>query len=283
MSETTTLSPSQSPSQATVSLPASALVDHPILAHIPVWARSEPDFQALLDSIAERGQDYEVLIDSQQRVVDGRNRRNALGLLGREVRCRHVADAEAASIALSSLANRRHLTQGARAYLTAPLLQPAVEEARERRMGNLRAGFESPDSPLSRLSGKNAEDMAASLGFSRALFFQALDLHKRFAAHPELRAQFEPKVLSGELGLGSAIQAIAGKLSTEGKAKKTAPVDALLARALKSLRTRFSTGWEKLDDERKAQVTTAVATSTTDWPDEVVAATAKQWRQAGRI
>lgn len=37
---------------------ASDLVDHPLLAHIPVWTREEPEFQALLDSVRDRGLDY---------------------------------------------------------------------------------------------------------------------------------------------------------------------------------------------------------------------------------
>lgn len=277
MSETMT-----QPTPTLLQLPASELADHPILAHIPVWARAEPEFEALLASIAERGLDYPVLIDSRQQVVDGRNRRNALRVLGRTVTCRVVADAEAAQIAVASLANRRHLPKGALAYLVAPLLKPAVDEIRERQMANIKAGTAraSTESTLGKTG--TVEDLARSLGFSRDLLFQALDLHKRFEGRDDLRAQFEPHIIAGDYGLGAAIQAIAGKVSTEGKEKKTAAPDVLLTRVLKTLHTRFKS-WGTLDEDRRATVTATVTTSTAEWPDDVVAATAAAWRKAGRI
>lgn len=260
-------------------LSAADLADHPILAHIPVWERAQPEFQALVESIRERGQDYEVLIDSERRVVDGRNRRNACAVLNEKVRCRMINEAEVAEIALSCLVNRRNLPKSALAYLAAPLLKPAIDEARERKMAMLRQG----DSPSStEWTTGTVEDLATTLGFGRSMLFYALDLHKKFAVKAELREQFEPRILSGELGLGAALQAIAGKESTEGKKKPIRQVDQLILQGFSDLRNRFG-GWQKLEAQKRDKVLAQVCVETAEWPEDVAKAAAAQWKRKGII
>lgn len=260
-------------------LSAVELADHPILAHIPVWERTQPEFQGLVESLRERGQDYEVLIDSEHRVVDGRNRRNALQVLNQPVRCRVIVEAEVAEIALSCLVNRRNLTKGALAYLAAPLMKPAVDEARERKMAMLRRG-ETPSSTESTTG--TVEDLARSVGFGRDLLFHALELHKKFAAKPDLREQFEPRILSGELGLGGALQAIAGKESTEGKTKPIRQLDLLISQGFKDLGNRFRR-WKQLDTTKRDAVLAQVRTEASEWPEDVAQAVALEWKQKGLI
>jgi hypothetical protein len=254
------------------------LPDHPLLAHIPVWAPHEPEFQSLKASIAERGVDYPVLIDGHGRVVDGRNRRNAAAALGIEVPVREVSDEDAPDIIISSLGNRRHVTKGAMAYLLAPLMKPAVEASRKRRVENV-----CSDSLLSGLSGnKTVEHMADGLGFGRNLFFQALKIHEKFAETPGLRTQFEEQILTGELGLGGAIQAIAGKLATEDKPRVVRPANELIVRAFTDLRNRW-VGYATLSEDKRNEVKAEVIAAAPDWPADLAAATAKAWRTAGLI
>ncbi len=257
------------------------LADHSLLAHIPVWSREEPEFQALLESVRERGLDYPVLIDSERRVIDGRNRRNVLAILGRPVPCRIVPASDAATIIVASLVNRRHLTKGAQAYLAAPLFEGVLEESKARRLANLRAG-NSPETALSAGSGRTVEDVALTHAISLRLLEQAFDLHRRFAKNPAQRAEFEPKIIAGELGLGAAIQAMAGQDSTKGKAKQTEKLEALITRGFRDLGTRFAK-WDKLPDESRAELRVKVAAATEVWPDDVIAATAAAWRKAGRL
>jgi hypothetical protein len=264
-----------------VFLAVSALADHPLLAHIPMWSREEPEFQALLDSIRDRGLDYPVLIDAEHRIVDGRNRRNALALLGRPVECRVIDAGESASVVIASLCNRRHLSKGALAYLSAPLFEDVLSEAKERNFAMLKAGGESVAHSV-RHAPKNTQEVADLVGVGARLFDQALDLHRRFTKNPAQRAEFEPKILSGELGLGGCIQAIAGQDSTKGKEKKERGLDRLFSRAFKDLNVRFGK-WGKLAEEQRAEVTVALVKTTDKWPDEVVTATAAEWRKAGRI
>lgn len=225
--------------------------------------------------------DYPVLITSERRIVDGRNRRNAAAFLGISVPCRIVDASEVAEVAMSSLANRRHLPKSALAYLLAPMLKPAVAEAKARQMANLKSG-KAPERSLSERSGKTVESLADELGLGRTFLFQALDLHKRFSESPKLREQFEHRIISGELGLGGAIQAIAGKLATEGKNKVTSSPKNLIEETLKSLNTRWQY-WEKIKQPEREELTAKVVVSAVSWPREVCAATAAAWRKEGII
>ncbi len=271
--ETTTLE------QATTTFRQPAeLPDHPLLAHIPVWGPAEPEFQALKADIVARGVDNVILLDSALRVVDGRNRRNACRAAGLLVPTRIIPDDQVIAAILSALGNRRHLTKGAMAYLLAPLMKPAVEEARARRAANL-----ITDRPLSGLSSAvTVESLADGYGFGRSLLFQALDLHEKFKAKPELRAQFEERILTGELGLGGAIQAIAGKLATEDKPRVVAPPEKLLSRAVTDLRNRFES-WAKMPEEKRHEVAAEFVAAAPEWPADLAAATAAAWRKAGLI
>lgn len=255
----------------------SELADHPLLRHIPVWSREEPEFQALLESIRERGLDYPVLIDSERNVIDGRNRRNCLALLGRPIPCRVVPAGDAATIIVASLVNRRHLSKGAQAYLAVPLFESVLAESKERNLAMLRAGGESVPHSV-----RNAAEIAEQVGVGLRLFELAMDLHRRFAKNPAQKAEFEPKIIAGELGLGAAIQAIAGQESTRGKARATDKLENLITRGFRDLGTRFAK-WGQLPDESRAELRVKVTAATEAWPDDVVQAAASAWRKAGRI
>ena len=257
------------------------LPDHPLLAHIPVWASHEPEFQSLKADIAARGVDNPILLDGQGRVVDGRNRRNACAAAGVQVPAKVIPDDQVVAAILSALGNRRHVTKGAMAYLLAPLLKPAVEEARARQAAALKRG-EVPSSSQKTTGNVTVEGLADGFGFGRNLLFQALDLHKKFAEHPELRTQFEEGVLTGELGLGGVIQAIAGKLATEGKERVVRPADALIVRAFTDLRNRWQ-GWQGLPETKRDEVKAQVVAGASEWPADLAAATAAAWRKAGLI
>lgn len=256
------------------------LPDHPLLAHIPVWAPHEPEFQSLKADIAARGVDNPILLDGQGRVVDGRNRRNACAAAGLAVPAKTIPDDQVVAAILSALGNRRHVTKGAMAYLLAPLLKPAVEEARARQAAALKRG-ESPSSTQWTTGNVTVEGLADGYGFGRTLLFQALELHKLFAEKPELRTQFEEGVLTG-MGLGGALQAIAGKLSTEGKARVVAPPEKLLFRAVTDLRNRFE-AWKTMPEDKRAEVTSQFVAAAPEWPADLAVAQVKAWRAAGLI
>ena len=177
------------------------LTDHPLLSSIPIWDRTSAEFVALVESIRDRGLDYELLVDVELRIIDGRNRRNALATLGRPARCRIVEKEDATSIVVASLINRRHLTKGALAYLAAPMFDAVISESKARRLRNLRDNdpARSPsaiDPALNAGSAKNAGELATQIGVGLRLFEQAMQLHRLFTkAGAKARAKYECRVL----------------------------------------------------------------------------------------
>ncbi|WP_043586328.1 ParB N-terminal domain-containing protein [Geminisphaera colitermitum] len=263
-------------------LPAE-LTEHPILAHIPMWANTEPEFQALAASVRERGFDYPALITSERRIVDGRNRRNVAAFLGISLPCRIVSADEVAAIAFSSIAHRRNLTKSALAYLVFPLVKPAFDEARQRALSNLKTGSESP-SPTKLETGKTIETLTDEIGINREYMRMASDIHAAFKKHPKLREQFEAALISGQSSLTAIRHAIDGKIAAnEGKTtpdKNDAP--SLIVRAFTDLRNRWSR-WEKIPEPKRQEVTAKVVTATAEWPREIVIATAAAWKKNGII
>jgi hypothetical protein len=194
--------------QPTLKLDPAVLADHPLLAHIPVWAKESEEFKSLRESLRTDGQLYEILVDADRRVVDGRNRRNALAALGRQVVARVVDASEVSTIIFRTLMQRRHMGKGARAFLAIPLVQPLIAAAKARQLACLKRG-ESPVTD-SIGDGVSIERIALDVGVSKDVFDQARQLHELLAkATPEVRADITARVIEGELGLGYACTALA--------------------------------------------------------------------------
>lgn len=242
-----------------------------------------PEFQALLASVRDRGVDYPIILDESGRVVDGRNRVRACIRAGIEAPAVRRADAEAAEIILSALVNRRHLPKSALAYLCIPFFAPALISGRDRRLANLKIGDSSrnPIQSGSGIVGKTIIQLAAEMGFSPDLYEQAVKVRKLFTDEKPrtwhdgprevtatYREWFEPKILTGEIGLGGVIQAIAGKASTEGKALERRDLPTLLRRGFSDLNTRFAR-WDSLAPETRRELTAELATAATEWPEDV--------------
>lgn len=262
-------------------LPASDLADHPMLAHIPVWRRDDQEFISLVESIRERGLDYPVLIDRERRVVDGRNRRNGCAVLGALVPCVYVEPGAAAGIIVDSLVNRRHLTKGALAYLSAPLFADVLEETKARRFANLSKSRVPSETPLSGDSRfQSAEDVAAMLGIGHSLFEQALKLRRMFDELPsEVRERYEPRVLgpwqddAGEwqdpVGLGYMINGITSLITEKsGRVKKLgkrAEHARLFVGALPKLRLH----WDKATPEQRVEIADRLKSEVSKWPADL--------------
>lgn len=281
MSQTNTVQSNRgNPDHGIRVLPTSDLVDHPLLAHIPVWRRDEPDFQALVDSIRERGLDYEVLIDGENRIIDGRNRRNACSVLRIPVPCRQITEGEAASVIIASLINRRHLTKGARAYLAAPLFETVLAESNARRFANLSKSTPPPESALSALSTKTAEDVAAKLGISPRLFDQALKLRRLFDdCEPEVRNKYEPRILGEWLddagdwqdpvGLGYMINGLTSLLTERGGKPKQLGKRAQHDRLFVDYLPKLKEHWKKATAEQRFIITEKLKAEVTKWPGDL--------------
>jgi len=273
------------------------LSDHPLLAPIPTWPRDSAEFGGLVESIRDHGLDYPLLVDTAFQVVDGRNRRNAIAVLGglggaraTRVPCKFVAREDAASIIVSCLANRRNLSKGALAYLCAPMFDAVLAESKARRVANLRQNGKlagdaqvvgNVDPLLSRGSVKSAIDVAVQMGIGRALYEQAVRLHRMFAeAGPEARAKYEPRLLGlwqdedGEwndpVGLGYMINGVRslldGKASTEESLAKRNEHPRLFEQSLGKLKLH----WEKAAPEERNAIRERMRQEIVSWPVELV-------------
>lgn len=255
-----------------------SLAPHPLLAAIPTLDPASPEFQALKASIRDRGVDYPVIVDENDRLLDGRNRCRAAAEVGAELPCLKRNSAEAPEIILSALLNRRHLRKGARAYLCAPLFAPAVEAGRQRKLANLRVGEISRQS-ADRTIGKTVEQLADEMGFGRSLFFLAAKVRKLFEdedvrtwhdgpreVKATYRQWFEARLLAGEIDLGGIIQAVAGKANEDAGPLDRATLPALFTRAFNDLKNRAAR-WETMSIEDRRAVSHAAQELMAELPE----------------
>lgn len=242
---------------------------HPLLKEQP--APTAELIETMTADAEERGIDP-LKVDEKNRVVDGRIRlRAALNLNWSEVAIVRVSSADAATIIVQSLLQRRHHSKSALAYLAFPLFEPMFNEARERRLRYLKSdksGTDASNSTQNVLFGNSAEQVARNAGVSRVLFFQAKEVHKLFAKHPEVKAQLEPEILNGELCLGYAINGVAGLISTKGKSRNQEDQLELFKRGINALRVRF-TRWNKLPEKSRLFVANEFAEAVAEAPEEV--------------
>ncbi|MGE9269705.1 MAG: ParB N-terminal domain-containing protein, partial [Verrucomicrobiales bacterium] len=169
---------------------------HPLLESMPRIPQALEDTSAMEVSVRRDGILQPLLVDSLSQVLDGRRRHAAALKLGLEsVPVKVIETGSEVAAILAGLVCRRHLTKGQLAYSSYPLLEPAVEESRKRRLENLREGGDSPivDSVDYRAT-KTVDELAKSLGFSRDLLFQSRSLHQKIEKNPDLRPEVEEAV-----------------------------------------------------------------------------------------
>lgn len=243
---------------------------HPLLAAMP--APPPELLESMMVDVEERGIDEALLVDEKNRVMSGRVRlRIALDLRLPEIVITRRSSNEAATIIVQSLLQRRHYSKSALAYLAFPLFESMFTEARERRLRYLRSekGADASNSTQNvLLQGNTAEAVARQAGVSRALFFQARDLHKAFEKNPGAREQFEPKILSGELCLGYAINGVAGQAATAGQSRGTIHQLELFGRTVSTLRIRFAK-WEMIPAKNRTFIANEFAEAIADAPEEI--------------
>lgn len=209
---------------------------HPALKSIPELGEESPEFRAIAAGVGKCGVIQPLLIDSQNRILDDHSRtllrcarRWQLDAVPVQVR----GSEEAHLLIIHSLAHRRHLSKSAIAYLAVPLLGPAFEVARAVKLKQVveNSVVQSVD-----YCPKTVEELAEELGISRALLFQAKQVHREFEIKTKyavnvkggaedgaeclmtLREYFEPKILApftgGEhedsrpIGLGALLAGI---------------------------------------------------------------------------
>lgn len=232
---------------------------HPFLKGIPILPTESEDFQRMTASIAVDGvidplkciggPTKDVLL-----VVDGLHRltiANEQGL--KELPYRLVEGYEVVDLVCLS-AVRAEWTKSALAYRLWPLFSGNAcgHGGNRKSKGN--------DFPL-----MSSLDIAEKLRVSDKLVDQAKRIHLLFASQPKLRAELEPRILKGEIGLHQ----VNGK--TKGKSTPPSRKDRPSVKALESLFHRSSksfTHWEKWEPDDQRRATNVVAESIRKLPKD---------------
>jgi hypothetical protein len=264
---------------------------HPMKSRTPRRPKDDPTFGPFVEDVRARGIQVPLICVEPDLIVDGEDR----WIAAKRLRLTQVPIAfcqpdEVASVILSSLM-RKHHSKGALAYVLFPVIEPAFNESRERRLRNLRKGQQTPESALSALSGTTVEDFADRIGVGRRLLMQAKEVRtelERDTAQYEfqdegepmtLKEYYEPRLLSyGEekpLGLGAILAGIAGLRATGGKHRPDPKQLELFESAFDTLKTRFSY-WKKFDEAARSKcrevIRNTVAAMPHDLRDELAAA-----------
>ncbi|HXG49356.1 MAG TPA: ParB N-terminal domain-containing protein [Methylomirabilota bacterium] len=249
----------------------SELTVHPLCRTLHQWENGDQSFIDLVENIRERGIDQPILIDAENRILDGRHRWRAAKRLQLEQVPVIVHDgAEAASVILASITHRRHYTKGQLAFILVDLFAPAFEEGKRRRLQHLKRG-DAQAAPLPP-APKTTEELAERYGVSEGLLKQARAIHKAFAEHPEWEAQDKPRIFDPEnpAGLGAIIAGFAGRQATKGKARPESDQLELFTGGLDSLAKRFRY-WTDFDDAQKREAVEKVRDWVSRMPDDLCA------------
>lgn len=244
-------------------LPVDSIEYHALLADLPgLWPDDSPEMQGLIEDVRARGVDEPLIVaegeDGAYLLIDGRHRLRASQLADLlEVPVVVREEAEAADIILGTLVHRRHYLKGALAYLSYPVI--AFQQMAHG--GNRRS--KSTESTL-----KSAEEICARLGFGRDLYFQAKGVHDFFRRQPQLKGEYEPRILSGEIGLGACLAGLSGKEATERQKRQDRPPLELITEAFRAVQMRFD-HWGRLEGSARRAVTQEATETFLKLPPEV--------------
>jgi len=227
-----------------------ALTVHPILRDHPQWDDEDPQFDAFCRDIHEYGIDQPIIVDSKDRIVDGRQRWRASKRLKLEtVPIQTVSDQDIGRLVIHYILARRHYAKGALAYMSLPLIHD-----------NYSTG------------SRSLELVIQEFGFSPTLYRQAEKVREIFGSGElgELyRKECEPKILSGDNSLGDAIAGWAGMVSTKGKKKEVRQAIDLWKRSFTELQRRFS-AWDNFDPETKNTISAGLVPLVETMPLELM-------------
>lgn len=229
---------------------------HPDVGHLPAWAKESEEFQALVRDVDQRGIDVPLMINERNQVIDGRHRLRAAQELGwiEEMPCQVVPDSALPAIVKASLCHRRHYPKGTLAYIFLPYWDQAVENGENRKKANV-----SRKSLHDTIGEMTTEEVAEEFGISREVFFRASRLRVFFAENPDAKAEWEPRILSGEVGLEAPMRGIGGREATKGQPRagyEHGQVK-LWNEGFKTLHRAFN-GWERFEADHKEEVRTGM-------------------------
>jgi hypothetical protein len=218
---------------------------HALQKQLPEPDKQSPEWLSFVEGMMAAGPEGipPLVVTREGLIMDGGRRwRAAKQLQWEQVPTIERPEHEAAALIVDSLLGQRNLPRGTKVYLTLTLLPDFVKSAEHRRLENLKRGLKNGAKPLifpkpSDSASGTVTEFCVRLGVSRDTYEQAVKLHKilhdencaellkfykgkqpakpeLLAKQAELRAKFEPDLLTGEKSLWNVISAIAGHITT---------------------------------------------------------------------
>jgi len=189
-----------------------------------------PSFVDALSAAGPEGIPPIVITPAGDIMEGGRRWRGAKQLGWREIQVTVRPDEDAAAMIVESLLGQRNLLRGAKVYIALSLLPEFVKSAEDRRLLHLRNGVKTLEKPLSTQLSKpeSLRGMAEKLGVSHELVSQAIWLLDVFAKRPDLRDEFEPKILDSTkpMGIGSVVAGVGFLLKQKDDHRGSKNIDA---------------------------------------------------------
>jgi ParB-like chromosome segregation protein Spo0J len=210
---------------------------------------------ALVSDIRERGIDQPIIVDPESQIMDGRHRHRAAKIITLDVVPCIVRDSsEAGEIIRAAIFQRRHYSKSALAWLALPYVIAATFNGRAKWAAKAASPWKS-ELPSDLAQAKTQEQLADELGLSRETLRQAMAVGELFAARPEVREEFLPRLMAGEASFWNILSAVAGRDATKGKARPGLAESQLeLFDSTWSHLKRGASAWKRFNDSQKEVV-----------------------------
>lgn len=258
------------------------LAVHPAAAAIPDLSPAQ--YAALKDSIARQGIHTRLLIDTENRVIDGRHRLKAAMELGLEiVPCDTIADevtaddTRAAVIACEAAVARRNLTTSGRVLVLFLAHPDLAKGAKERGHGNLMPGAAAHKKAFGPILygpvlPTTYRSVAERYGVPEDYFTTLAEIERKCAGDPEAWAAAQRMILDDEISIPRVNAGIGSRLSTTGKKRGEPSYDVLAGSAAVTLGNAFAR-WGSFSPLRTSEALGALRTAWQRMPDVVRALT----------
>jgi hypothetical protein len=241
---------------------------HPLQHKLPQPEKTSPEWLSFVEGWMNAGVESmpPLIITKEGLVMDGGRRwRAAKQLQWAQVPVIERPEHEAAALIVDTLMGQRNLPRGTKVYLALGLMPEWVKASESRRLTNLTRGVKIAQNP--NVSPKSSdltsidkhpetcEALATRFGVSKETFFRAIRVRKLLDSDENLRALYEPELMSGEKSLWNVEAAIKGAQtdqSTRNQGVEKSQLE-LFGDAFDKLKTSAK-GWLRFTPENQQRV-----------------------------
>jgi hypothetical protein len=238
--------------------------------YIPEPDKQSPEWLSFVDGLSAAGPDGipPLAVTADGRIMDGARRWLAARQIGwPTVPCITQPEEHAAALIVESLLGQRNMARCAKVYVALTLLDEFIDCAEQRRLNHIKNGVKTLEKPLNRLSSSNltkvpwrpkeegsVRSLAEKFGVSHETIRRAQDVVRLFAARPDLKAKWEPLLLSGDKNLWNVLSAAGG--AGADQSHRTAGIcTTQLEMAFARIGEHAAT-WEDMDEPQRETVLT---------------------------